>query len=321
MDRNLALEMVRVTEVSALAAARHVGKGNEKIVDKAGVDVMRQALNALPIKGRIVIGEGERDEAPMLFIGEELGAGGPEVDIAVDPVEGTTISAKGLPNSISVLAVADKGNLLHAPDIYMDKIAVGPEFKGIINIEKGATWNLKEIAKAKECEINDLTAVILDRARHEELIREVREAGARINLIGDGDVSGAVATSREYSGVDVLLGIGGAPEGVISAAALTTMGGEIQGRLTPTDDKQKQRVEKMKMKDPYRVLQMEDLAKGDVMFAATGITRGTYLRGVRFIKGGALTESMVMRSQSGTTRFINTKHNFSTKPIIKRFGI
>ena len=315
MDRNLALEMVRVTEAAALAASRHVGKGNEKQVDQAGVDAMRKSLNSLDFKGRIVIGEGERDEAPMLFIGEEVGTGkGPEVDIAVDPVEGTTISAKGLPNSIAVIAIGEKGNLLNAPDIYMDKVAVGPDGKGVIDITKGATWNLKELARAKDCAVEDLTAVILDRPRHEELIREVRESGARINLIGDGDVSGAIATAREHSGVDILLGIGGAPEGVIAAAALICIGGDIQGRLQPKDGKQIDRAKKMGLDDPSKVLMMDDLAKGDLMFAATGITRGTFLRGVRYIKGGAITESMVMRSKTCTIRFMTTIHRFDRKP-------
>lgn len=315
MDRNLALEMVRVSEAAALAAARHVGKGNEKIVDQAGVDAMRTSLNSIDFKGKIVIGEGERDEAPMLYIGEEVGTGkGPEVDIAVDPVEGTTISAMGLPNAIAVIAIGEKGDLLNAPDIYMDKVAVGPDGRGIIDITKGATWNLKELAKAKDCSVQDLTAVILDRPRHEDLIREVREAGARINVIGDGDVSGALATAREHSGVDILLGIGGAPEGVISAAALTCMGGDIQGRLKPKDDKQIERAKKMGLDDPNKVLKMDDLAKGDLMFAATGITRGKFLRGVRFIKGGAITESMVMRSKTCTMRFMTTIHRFDRKP-------
>ena len=314
MDRNLALEMVRVTEAAALAAARHVGKGNEEVVDQAGVDAMRRSMNSLHFNGRIVIGEGERDEAPMLYIGEEVGKGdGPQLDIAVDPVEGTSISAKGLPNSISVLAIGEKGNLLNAPDVYMDKVAVGPGCKGVINIDKGATWNLKEVAKAKKCNVEDLTAVILDRPRHEELIREVRESGARINLIGDGDVSGSLATAKEHSGVDILLGVGGAPEGVISAAALVCLDGEIQGRLQPKDDKQRQRIKQMGLDDPTRVLKMEDLAKGDLMFAATGITRGPFLRGVRFVKGGALTESMVMRSSTKTIRFLSTTHNFDVK--------
>ena len=319
MDRNLALEMVRVTEAAALAAARHIGKGSEKIVDQAGVDAMRKSLNSLCFKGKIVIGEGERDEAPMLYIGEEVGKGnGPDVDvvdIAVDPVEGTTISAKGLPNAISVLAIGERGNLLNAPDVYMDKVAVGPDLKGVIDITKGAAWNLKEVAKARGVDVQDLTAVILDRPRHEELIKEVREAGARINLIGDGDVSGALATAKEHSGVDILLGIGGAPEGVIAAAALTCMGGDIQGRLMPKDDKQKERIKKMGLSNPTKVLKIDDLAKGDLMFAATGITRGTFLRGVRFFKGGAHTESMVMRSRTGTLRFMNTVHCFAKKNI------
>jgi len=315
MDRNLALELVRVTEAAALASARMVGKGNEKQADQEAVDAMRKALNSISFKGTVVIGEGERDEAPMLYIGEKVGAGdGEEVDIALDPLEGTTICAHGLPNALSVLAVAEKGNFLHAPDTYMQKIAVGPQAKGVIDITKSPTWNLKEIAKIKKCYVDDLTVVILDRPRHEDLIMEVRKSGARINLIGDGDVSGAVSTCREHSGIDVLMGIGGAPEGVISAAALICMGGDMQGRLVPRNDDEIRRIKEMGMSDYKKVLFLNDLAKGDVMFAATGVTRGPYLRGVRFFSKGASTESVVMRSKTGTLRFIATIHNFDKKP-------
>jgi len=255
MDRNLALEMVRVTEAAALASARVVGRGDEKEADREAVEAMRKALNSIAFKGTVVIGEGERDEAPMLFIGEEVGcAKSPEVDIALDPLEGTTICAKGLTNALSVIAVAEKGNFLHAPDTYMDKIAVGPKAKGSIDISKSPSWNLSEIARAKGCYVEDLTVVILDRTRHENLIREVRESGARINLIGDGDVSGAISTCREDTGVDVLLGIGGAPEGVIAAAALRCIGGDMQGRLAPRNEDEVRRAKLMGMSDPKKIL-------------------------------------------------------------------
>ena len=315
MDRNLALELVRVTEAAALAAARMVGKGDEKAADKEAVDAMRKTLNSMPFKGTVVIGEGERDEAPMLFIGEEVGsAESPEVDIALDPLEGTTICANGLTNAISVIAVGEKGNFLHAPDTYMEKLAVGPKAKGAINLEKGWTWNLNEIARAKGCYVEDLTVVILDRPRHEKLIKEVRDSGARINLIGDGDVSGAIATCREDTGVDVLMGTGGAPEGVIAAAALKCLGGDMQGRLVPRNENEIKRIKAMGLSDCTKILQLDELAKGDVMFAATGVTWGPFLNGVRFFPKGATTESVVMRSKSGTVRFIKASHYFDRKP-------
>lgn len=315
MDRNLALEVVRVTEAAALASARMVGKGDEKGADREAVEAMRKALNSIAFNGTVVIGEGERDEAPMLFIGEKVGCTNtPEVDIALDPLEGTTICAKGLTNAISVIAIAEKGNFLHAPDTYMEKIAVGPKAKGAIDLNKNPTWNLTEIARAKGCYVEDLTVVILDRPRHEKLIQEVRESGARINLIGDGDVSGAVATCREDTGVDVLIGIGGAPEGVIAAAALRCIGGDMEGRLVPRNEEEITRIKAMGIKDYKKVLSLDDLAKGDVMFAATGVTPGPFLKGVRFFPKGATTESVVMRSKSGTVRFIYATHYFDRKP-------
>jgi fructose-1,6-bisphosphatase class II len=315
MDRNLALELIRVTEAAALASARTVGKGDEKLADHEAVEAMRKTLNSIAFKGTVVIGEGERDEAPMLYIGEEVGcAKSPEVDIALDPLEGTTITAKGLTNAISVIALAEKGNFLHAPDTYMEKLAVGSKAKGAIDLSKSPTWNLSEIARAKGCYVEDLTVVILDRPRHENLIKEVRDSGARINLIGDGDVSGAIATCREDTGVDVLMGIGGAPEGVIAAAALKCIGGDMQGRLAFRNDKEIERAKAMGLSDTKKIFKLNDLAKGDVMFAATGVTWGPFLKGVRFFPKGAITESVVMRSKSGTVRFINATHYFDKKP-------
>lgn len=317
MDRNLALEVVRVTEAAAIASARHMGRGNEKLCDQAAVDAMRRAFDSIQIHGTVVIGEGERDEAPMLYIGEKVGNGGeglPEVDIALDPLEGTTICATGRGNALSVVAFAEKGNFLHAPDIYMDKIAVGPKAKGAIDLNKSPTENLRRIAEAMERYVEDLTVCILDRPRHEALIREVREAGARIKLIGDGDVAGAVATCFEETGVDVLFGIGGAPEGVLAAAAIRCVGGDLQGRLVPRNEEEAERAKAMGIEDLDKIFTLEELAKGDVMFAATGVTSGDFLKGVRFFKGGAMTHSVVMRSKSGTIRYIESEHRFDRKP-------
>lgn len=315
MDRNLALEMVRVTEAAALASARLMGRGDKNGADQAAVDAMRRALNSIAFEGTVVIGEGERDEAPMLYIGEKVGRGnGYKADIALDPLEGTNLCAYGSPNALSVIAVAGDGQFLHAPDTYMEKIAVGPAGKGKIDLTQSATWNLKQLAKAKECHLEDLTVIILDRPRHEDLIREVREAGARIKLISDGDVSAAIATCREETGIDMLLGIGGAPEGVIAAAALRAVGGDFQGRLRFRNEEEKARAKKMGIRDLDRVFQINDLAQGDVMFAATGVTSGDFLKGVRFFGGGAETHSVVMRSKSGTTRFIEAIHHFESKP-------
>ncbi len=312
MNRNFALEFVRVTEAAALSSARLMGRGDEKQADQAAVDAMRNALNSVEFDGRVVIGEGERDEAPMLYIGEKVGKGGSSrLELALDPLEGTTICAKGLNNSISVIAIAEEGNFLHAPDCYMEKIAVGPEAKGAIDLNRSPTENLKEIARAKKCSVSDLTAIILDRPRHEELIKEVRMAGARIWLIGDGDVSAAIATTEPTSGVDVLFGTGGAPEGVIAAAALRCRGGDFIGRLVFKDDAERARANRMGISDLRKIYGIQDLAKGNVMFCATGVTQGTFLNGIRFFKGGAESHSVVMRSETGTIRYIHTQHHFN----------
>ncbi|MBI5328881.1 MAG: class II fructose-bisphosphatase [Deltaproteobacteria bacterium] len=317
MDRNLAIEVVRVTEAAALASARLMGRGDEKAADQVAVDAMRKALNSIKMKGTVVIGEGERDEAPMLYIGEKVGCGdgnSEEIDIALDPLEGTTITATGGPNALSVIAIAQKGNFLHAPDTYMEKIAVGPEAKGAIDLNKTPTENLHNIADCKNVNIEDLTVIILHRPRHKELIDEVRKAGARIKLIPDGDVSAAIATAKEESGVDVLMGIGGAPEGVIAAAALRCVGGDMQGKLKPRNDDEITRAKRMGIKDINRIYRIDELAKDDVMFAATGVTDGDFLRGVRFFGGGAETHSVVMRSKTRTIRYITATHHFENKP-------
>jgi len=318
MDRNLALEVVRVTEAAALASARLMGRGDEKAADQAAVDAMRTAFNSINMCGTVVIGEGERDEAPMLYIGEKVGnacMNGAEIDIALDPLEGTTLTATGGPNALSVIAIASKGNFLHAPDTYMEKIAVGPRAKGAIDITKSPTENLNNIAKALRVYVEDMTVVILNRPRHQKLIDEVRAAGARIQLIPDGDVSAAIATAKEGSGVDVLMGIGGAPEGVIAAAAMKCVGGDMQGILRPRNNEEIERAKKMGIPDINRVYGIEDLAAGDVMFAATGVTDGDYLRGVRFFGGGAETHSVVMRSKTRTVRYITAIHYFDYKPV------
>ena len=312
MNRNFALEFVRVTEAAALSSSLFMGRGDEKAADQAAVDAMRNALNSVEFDGTVVIGEGERDEAPMLYIGEKVGkgTGGVKLDLALDPLEGTTICANGLNNSISVIAIAEGGNFLHAPDCYMDKIAVGPEAKGAIDLNYSATRNLQEIAKAKKCSVSELTAIILDRPRHAELIKEVRMSGARIWLIGDGDVSAAIATSQIGSGVDVLLGTGGAPEGVIAAAALRCRGGDFVGKLIYKNDEEKARAKRMGIQDLTKMYGIHDLAKGNVLFCATGVTQGTFLNGIRLFHGGALSHSVVMRSETGTIRYIQTEHRF-----------
>jgi fructose-1,6-bisphosphatase II / sedoheptulose-1,7-bisphosphatase len=315
MDRNLALEVVRVTEAAALAASRQMGRGDERMADQVAVDAMRNALNSLDIAGTVVIGEGERDEAPMLFIGEEVGTGkGPKIDIALDPLEGTTITAKGLTNSLAVIAMAEHDGFLNSPDVYMDKIAIGgglPE--GIVDIDNEPAKNLENVAKAKGLDVKDIVACILDRPRHEDLIKKVRDAGARIMLITDGDVSGVMATSEEASGVDIYIGSGGAPEGVLAAAALRCIGGQMQGRLMFRNDDERGRAERCGITDFDRKYELLDLASGDVMFAATGVTNGTMLNGVRRFSGGAKTHSLVMRSKSGTVRYIEAEHNFNRK--------
>ncbi len=315
MDRNLALEFVRVTEAAAIASARLMGRGDERAADEAAVQAMRRWLNSISMAGEVVIGEGERDEAPMLYIGEKVGCGDqPKVDIALDPLEGTTITALGGANALSVIAVADQGNFLHAPDTYMDKIAVGPRAKGAIDIRKSVTENLKRVADKLGRRTDEITAIILDRPRHAELIKEARSTGARIKLIRDGDVSAAIATCREDTGIDILLGIGGAPEGVIAAAALRCVGGDMQGILKFRNAEELGRARKMGISDPDRAYTIDDLASGEVMFAATGVTTGDFLDGVRFYSGGAATHSVVMRSRSKTVRYITASHYFEFKP-------
>ena len=315
MDRNYALEFVRVTEAAALASARLMGRGEEKAADHAAVEAMRGMLNSIPFDGTVVIGEGERDEAPMLYIGERVGKGtGTKLDLALDPLEGTTICARGGNNSLSVIAIAEEGGFLHAPDTYMMKIAVGPDAKGVIDLTVSATENLNRVAAAKKMQVDQLTVVILDRPRHEDLIREVRASGARIWLIGDGDVQAALSTAKPDAGVDMLIGSGGAPEGVIAAAALKCMGGDFQGRLIFRNEDEKSRARKMGIENFDRIYQLTDLAKGKVMFCATGVTQGTFLDGVRFVKGGAMTSSVVMRSETGTIRHIQAEHRFESKP-------
>ncbi len=312
LERNLALEAVRVTEAAALSASRLVGRGDEKQADQAAVDAMRRALNSLNIEGTVVIGEGERDEAPMLYIGEKVGTGkGPKVDIALDPLEGTTITAKGGANALAVIAMAESGNFLNAPDVYMDKIAVGGGLPdGVIDLDNTPEQNLKNLAKAKGADVEDLLVCILDRPRHAELIAKVRAAGARIMLITDGDVSGVIATAQPSSGVDMYVGSGGAPEGVLAAAALRCIGGQMQGRLLFRNDDEKARAHKWGITDLNRKYGMLDLAKGNVMFAATGVTSGAMLQGVRRFHGGAVTHSLIMRSKTRTVRYVEAHHTF-----------
>ncbi len=316
MDRNLALEVVRVTEAAALACARLMGRGDERAADQAAVDAMRRAFSGIPINGTVVIGEGERDEAPMLYIGEQVGMGsGPAVDIALDPLEGTTICANGGPNALSVIAIAEPGNFLHCPDTYMEKIAAGPAGRGVIDLKKSPTENLKALAKAKGQRVEDLTVIILYRPRHEALIQEVRRAGARIKLISDGDVAAAIATTKPETGIDLLMGTGGAPEGVLAAAALRCIGGEMQGRLKPRSQQEVERAQGMGIKDIEKIYTIEELAGGEVMFAATGVTDGDYLKGVHFFPGGATTQSTVMRSKTRTVRMIEATHYSEFKPL------
>lgn len=320
VDRNLALEFVRITEAAALSSAKWMGRGEEKKADQAAVDAMRRAFDSVRIDGTVVIGEGERDEAPMLYIGEKVGLkkdDSPQIDIALDPLEGTTICANGGVGAIAVIAAAEKGGFLHAPDTYMDKIAVGPLCKGAVDINKPAAENIHRVAEALKKPVGDVTVVILDRPRHHDLINEVRKTGARIQLIGDGDVSAAVAAGWADSGIDMLLGIGGAPEGVISAAAMRCLGGDFQGKLKFRNQEEKERALRMGVRDLDRTYSLNELASGNVLFCATGVTPGPLLDGVKILAGGrAKTQSVVMRSQTGTIRNIETYHNFSIKPFV-----
>jgi fructose-1,6-bisphosphatase II len=309
------LDFVKVTEAAALAASRWMGKGERDLADGAAVEKMREVLNAMDIRGRVVIGEGERDEAPMLYIGEQVGKGGPEVDIAVDPVEGTNLVANGLPNSIAVLAVSEKGGLLNAPDTYMKKLAVGPKAAPYIHIDASVKENLQVVANALERPIDDVTVIILDRPRHKQLIEDVRAAGSKIKLISDGDVDACIATAVDGTGVHVAMGTGGAPEGVLAAAALKCLGGGFMGRLEPRNEDEIKRAKEMGFDDVTKVLSMDDLVKtADVSFVATGITDGDLCRGVRFFGNGARTHSIVMNSRAGTVRFVETVHRLRAEP-------
>jgi fructose-1,6-bisphosphatase II / sedoheptulose-1,7-bisphosphatase len=313
-DRNLALELVRVTEAAAIAASRWIGRGKKNEADGAAVEAMRKAFDTVAIDGQVVIGEGEMDEAPMLYIGEKVGQGGPAMDIAVDPLEGTSITAKGAANSLTTVALAERGNFLHAPDIYMEKIAIGGGLPpDLVSLDASVGENLRNLARAKKIDINEVMVCILDRDRHKELIAKCREAGARITLISDGDVAGVIATSQPFTGIDIYLGSGGAPEGVLSAAALRCVGGQMQGKLLFEDEAQFARAQTMGIKDANRIYTITDMAKGDVMFAATGVTSGQMLRGVQREGKGAITHSIVMRSKSGTVRYVEAHHNFATK--------
>lgn len=316
MDRVLTLELVRVTERAAIAAAMIRGQGDEMAADQAAVDAMRTELNRLQIRGQVVIGEGERDEAPMLYIGEKVGTGkGPELDIALDPLEGTTICAKNLPNALAVIALTSRGGLLNAPDVYMDKIAIGPGFPdGLVDLEMPPEEAIKRLAKEKGVKPRQVSACILDRPRHAKLIEAVRKTGAAIRLIGDGDVAGIIhATDPETTGIDIYLGIGGAPEGVLAAAAQRCIGGQMQGRLILDTDEKRARAQRMGIDDPNRIYNTEDMASGDVLFAATGVTDGNLLDGVRFGHGVTTTHTIVTRSHTGTQRWIRTRHQIGGK--------
>lgn len=325
MDRNLALEFVRITEAAALACSQWTGRGDADSADQAAVDSMRKAFDSIDIAGTVVIGEGERDEAPMLYIGEKVGIardGSPHVDIALDPLEGTSLCANGGVGALSVIAVAQKDHFLHAPDVYMDKIAVGPLAAGKVSIDASVEDNVSSVAKALDKKISEVTVMVLDRPRHEKIITSLRKIGARILLIGDGDVSAGIATSWSNSGIDMLIGTGGAPEGVITAAALKCLGGDFQGRLIFRNDDERKRAEKMGLTDFERPYTRDELAKGPVMFCATGVTDGAMLDGVRYLAGSKVTtQSMVMRSETGTIRKIESYHDLSRKPRVFAGGV
>jgi len=315
MDRNMAIEAVRVTEAAAMAAWKWTGRGDEMSADAAAVEAMRAALNKLNIDGTVVIGEGERDEAPMLFIGEKVGAGGPKIDIALDPLEGTTLTAKANANAMATLALSPEGGFLNAPDVYMEKIAVGGDLPDdLIDIEAPPAENLRRLAEVKGVKVSDLLVCVLDRPRHQKLIAAIRESGARIQQISDGDIYGIIETSQPHSRVDMYLGSGGAPEGVLAAAALQCIGGQMQGKLLFRNDDERARAAKMGIEDFDRIYGINDLASGDVIFSATGVTDGGLLRGVSRTPGNAVTQSIVMRSMTGTVREITTRHNLARKP-------
>jgi fructose-1,6-bisphosphatase II len=320
LDRNLALDLVRVTEAAAMAAGRWVGRGDKEGGDGAAVDAMRRLINSLPMRGVVVIGEGEKDNAPMLFNGEEVGDGtGPPVDVAVDPIDGTTLMSKGMPNALAVLAVAERGAMFDPSAVfYMEKLAVGPEAAGVIDITAGVAENLRRVAKVKRLSVSELTVCILDRPRHQQLVEQVRDAGARIRFITDGDIAGAISAAREESDVDILMGIGGTPEGIVAACALKCMGGAMQARLWPRDDAEREKA-RAGGHDLADVLSTDDLVRGDEnFFVATGITSGDLVRGVRYRAGGAYTQSIVMRSKSGTIRVIDSYHRLEK---LRRYSV
>ncbi|MCD8502062.1 MAG: class II fructose-bisphosphatase [Bacillaceae bacterium] len=317
MDRELALEIVRVTEAAALASAQWMGRGLKNEADGAATSAMRAMLETIDMNGTVVIGEGELDEAPMLYIGEKVGSGnGPEVDIAVDPLEGTSIVAKGHSNAMAIIAIADKGTLLHAPDMYMEKIAVGPESAGLIRLDDPIEKTIDIIAKMKKKRVQDVTVIIQERERHDEIVRKIREKGARVRLFGDGDVASAIATALPHTGIDLFIGIGGAPEGVITAAALKALGGDMQARLVPMNDEEKERCKKMGIEDTNQILFLDDLVRGDdAIFAATGVSSGELLEGVRFLGEDLVeTDSIVMRAKTRTVRYIKAQHHLNLKP-------
>lgn len=315
MDRNLAMELVRVTEAAALASARFMGRGDEAAADMAAIEAMKKAFGVIAIDGTVVIGEGAEDAMPMLYVGERVGTGlGPATDVALDALEGAHICAVGGYNAMSVIAIAEHGTFLRVPDTYMEKIASGPEGRGVIDLDKSPTANLRALAEARSLYVEDLTVAVLDRPRHDKLIEEVRRAGARIRLITSGDVSAAIATTRPLAGIDLLLGIGGAPQGILAAAALVCLGGEMQARVKPRNEHEAGLCRAIGLYDFQRRYGLDELASGSVLFAATGITSGDYLSGVRYIKGGAVTNSVVMRSASRTVRFIEAFHHFDRAP-------
>ena len=315
MDRNLAIELVRVSEFAALAASKHIGRGNEKAADQAAVDAMRKCLNSLTITGTVVIGEGERDEAPMLYIGEEVGAGGPELDIALDPLEGTSITANGGENAMAVIALAQKGGFLNAPDVYMKKISANTNNQKVISLQQDLKSNIKDLAQFKKINIEDLVICILNRGRHKDDIETIRSSGARIKMIDDGDVSAVISSVIDSSNINMYYGIGGAPEGVLAAAALQCLGGSIEGQLIFYNDQEISRAKKTGITDLDRFYSLDDLAQGDIVFSATGVTDGTMLKGVKITKNYAETHSIVMRSKTGTIRHINGEHNFLIKQL------
>jgi len=317
LNRTLVLEVVRVTEAGAIAASELNGRGDEKAADAAAVEAMRTAFNSLQIDGRVVIGEGERDEAPMLYIGEEVGAGGVAVDIALDPLEGTTICAKAMPNALAVVAITERGGLLNAPDVYMEKIAVGgglPE--GVIDLDKSVTENVQAVAAAKGKKVSAIMACVLDRPRHAKLIKELRGLGCGVALIGDGDVAGVIATTDPKTGIDIYIGSGGAPEGVLAAAALRCIGGQMQGRLLFRNDDERARARKWGIEDLDRIYTMMEMASGDVIFAATGVTDGSMLKGVHRTPEGITTDTVTMRSHTKTIRRVETLHGYDKEDLV-----